>query len=650
MRARAFPLETKISLAPLWLDSTALYALRKLLVPLPRSIRTWAVGFATIALFASACATPVGVTRLDEQAAHRELNANILSTGQPSEYAKQLLERNALGERFDQDPEGVLAELNSGPGRQDERDRLFALSELSFAYAEESRNRSYYLASAAYAYAFLFPPNPTEAPGQYDPRLRLAVDLYNRGVALGLATNDGQEVDLSARQLSLPFGTLDLAVNAKGFSYGGYHLTKFVSLADLEVRGLRNTYREAGIGAALSAKVEASPGSTANRWIPATAKVPITAFVRFDDPRRAMSDGRLHGTVELYDEAEAPTVQVGSYAAPLESDPSAALAYRLESAPVWDFELAGFRRGDFSFLSKGGNGENGLYMLHPYLPGLIPVVLVHGTASSPARWAEMINELLGDPAIAAHYQIWLFIYNSGNPIVLSAMRMRESLQAARKGVDPEGKDRALDQMVLIGHSQGGLLTKMMVVDSGNRFWNNVTKVSFEKADLDPESRDLLGRAMFFKPLPFVTRVIFIATPHRGSYMASNPIVKFGNKFLNLPGSLAKTVVALGKLRERRLMGTPFTIPTALDNMDPSNPFIKALSATPIAPGVKVNSIIPVKGDGPVAEGNDGVVEYKSAHIDCVESELVVHSGHSTQATPETIEEVRRILYEHAGIH
>jgi hypothetical protein len=85
------------------------------------------------------------------------------------------------------------------------------------------------------------------------------------------------------------------------------------------VRGLRNTYREAGIGAALSAKVEPSPGSTANRWIPPTGKVPITAFVRFDDPRRAMSDGRLHGTMELYDEAETPTFQVGSYAVPLES-------------------------------------------------------------------------------------------------------------------------------------------------------------------------------------------------------------------------------------------------------------------------------------------------------------------------------------------
>ena len=139
----------------------------------------------------------------------------------------------------------MLAELNSGLGKPDERDRLFALSELSFAYAEESGNQSYYLASAAYAYAFLFPANPADAPGPYDPRLRLAVDLYNRGIALGLATKDGKEVDLSGRQLGLPFGSLSLEDNPKEFNYGGNHLTKFVSLADLKVRGLRNTYRRA---------------------------------------------------------------------------------------------------------------------------------------------------------------------------------------------------------------------------------------------------------------------------------------------------------------------------------------------------------------------------------------------------------------------
>ena len=366
-----------------------------------------------------------------------------------------------------------------------------------------------------------------------------------------------------------------------------------------------------------------------------------------------MSDGRLHGTVELYDEDKTAAVQVGSYSVPLESDPSAALAYRLEGAPIWDFEIAGFRRGDFSLFGNGNNGDSsGLYMLHPYHPGLIPVVFVHGTASSPARWAEMANELLGDPAIASHYQLWFFIYNSGNPIALSAMRLRESLQAVRKDVDPQGKDPALNQMVVIGHSQGGLLTKMMVVDSGNRFWNNVTSVPFDQAELDPETRDLASRTMFFKPLPFVTRVIFIATPHRGSFLASNPIVKLGNKFVNLPGGLAKTVVALGRLRETSMMGTPFTIPTALDNMDASNRFIKALSATPIAPGVKVNSIIPVKGEraGRGRQRRGGRVQeraYRRRRIRAGRTLGSLDSGHarrrsrrsaaSSMSTPESID-------------
>jgi pimeloyl-ACP methyl ester carboxylesterase len=618
--------------------------------PLAVSLRSWAVALAIIALLTSGCASPVGVSRLNEQAAHRQLNSNVLSANKPSAYSTQLLERTALSRRYQKEPEAVLAELNSGLGKADERDRLFALAELSFAYAEKSQNQSYFLASAAYAYAFVFPADPGDAPGPYDPRVRLAVDLYNRGIALGLATSDHKEVDLSERQLSLPFGSLSLTADPVGFSYGGNHLTHFVSLADLKVRGLRNVYRKAGIGAALSARGKAAANDQGSRWIFPAAKVPITAFVRFEDPRRAMGDGRLHGTVELYDEDRTTTVQVGPYSVPLESASSAALAYRLEGSPFWDFEIAGFRRGDFSSPGVGTSDENsGLFVLHPYHSNMIPVVLVHGTASSPARWAEMANELLGDPAIGSRYQIWGFVYNSGNPIALSAMRLRESLQAFRKDIDPEGKDPALDQMVVIGHSQGGLLTKMTVVDSGTRFWDNFAKVPFEKADLNPETRDLLTRALFVEPLPFVKRVIFIATPHRGSYLASNPLAKFANKFINLPGGLAKVAVEVAKFRDPSMLGTPLTIPTALDNMDASNPFLKTLASLPIAAGVHVNSIIAVKGTGPIENGNDGVVEYKSAHIEGVESELVVRSAHSTQATPETIEEVRRILYEHAGV-
>jgi hypothetical protein len=142
MRAGALPLQTQIPLAPVLSpvssDFAAADEFKKLFASFARAIRTWPIGFAIIGLLASACATPVGVTRLDEQAVHRELTANVLSTGKPSEYSTQLLERQALGEHFDQDPQRVLAELNSGLGRADERDRLFALSELSFAYAEKS--------------------------------------------------------------------------------------------------------------------------------------------------------------------------------------------------------------------------------------------------------------------------------------------------------------------------------------------------------------------------------------------------------------------------------------------------------------------------------------------------------------------------------
>jgi hypothetical protein len=97
--------------------------------------------FVFIVLCISGCATPVGVTRLDTQAADRQLNANILSSGKPSDYSTQILERTALSERFKSGPQEVLAELNSGLGKPDERDRLFALAELSFEYAEDSGNQ-----------------------------------------------------------------------------------------------------------------------------------------------------------------------------------------------------------------------------------------------------------------------------------------------------------------------------------------------------------------------------------------------------------------------------------------------------------------------------------------------------------------------------
>ena len=596
---------------------------------------------------ASGCATPVGVKRTSEQEVYRQLSANALSNDQPSFFSRQFLERLSLADRYEKDPKGTLAELHKGLGGPDEGDRLFALAELSLTYARKKKDQPYFLAAALYAYSFLFPNDTSKAPLTYDPRLLLAVVVYNRGISNGLRASEGDEVNLSPRSFTLPFGSLNLSVDSSGFSYGGYRLVKFVSVDDFEIRGFRNRYRTVGIGASLSARLEVAESKGASEWIPPKAKVPITAFVRFEQSRRALNGGESKGTLELYDVDEIPAVRIGEYSVPLDFDPSVSLAFRLEGAPVWDFEIAGFRKGDLLFSGKKHEGD--LFFLNPYRPGKIPVVFVHGTASSPARWAEMANEFLGDPRIASRYQFWLFMYNTGNPVAFSAMYLREGLEKAVKELDPAGKDPTLRQMVVIGHSQGGLLTKMTVVESGSRFWDARFKVPFEQAKLPAETRDLLRRGMFIKPLPFVKRVDFIATPHRGSFLAENFLGKIARKLVSLPGALTTMGKQLATLKPAMAGETGLRIPTSIDNMDWSNPFLRTLASLPIAEGVKAHSIIAVKGDGPPEKGNDGVVRYTSAHIQGVESELVVRSAHSCQSNPHTIEEVRRILYEHARV-
>jgi hypothetical protein len=186
---------------------------------------------------------------------------------------------------------------------------------------------------------------------------------------------------------------------------------------------------------------------------------------------------------------------------------------------------------------------------------------------------------------------------------------------------------------------------MQSIHSGDRIWNAVSRKPFDELRLTDQTRDLLQRGLFVEPLPEVTRVVFIATPHRGSFVAGRRwIANLVRRFTILPFQL--TGVSMDLARNLDAAKTPF-VPTAVDNMSPGHPFISGLQDIPIAPSIAAHSIIAVKGSGPVEEGNDGVVEYKSAHIEGVESELVVRSPHSCQGHPQTMEEVRRILRLHA---
>jgi hypothetical protein len=206
----------------------------------------------------------------------------------------------------------------------------------------------------------------------------------------------------------------------------------------------------------------------------------------------------------------------------------------------------------------------------------------------------------------------------------------------------------LRRMVMIGHSQGGILTKLMAIRSGNRFWENLTKDPFDDFQMAPETRQLVQEAMFFEPVPTLRRVVFIATPHRGSYQATGWALDLIRRFITLPGTLVSQFQSLLKSQTFARLGVS-QLPTSVDNMSPGHPFLRALNDLPMDSGITAHSIIAVLGDGPVTGKTDGVVAYESAHIQGVASELVVRSGHSTQGHPETVEEVRRILREHLDL-
>ena len=606
-----------------------------------------AIGVAALAT-ACASATPVGVNRVDPRQAHRELVANALSTNEMSAPTRAFLTRLGLLDAYRANPDGTLAELRAGLAQTDDADRLFALAELWFLQATRTGWREQALAAAVYAYAFLFPALPDAPPDAFDPRLQTARLLYNRGLALGLRSDDGREVVLAGRAYALPFGQLVVRFDPAEETWAGFHLDRFVSAADLQVRGLRNRYRTPGIGAPLSASLGEhanGPPPPGHERIPPRLKVPVTAFLRLEDVRAGIASGRVRGDLELYSKDAQGELRVAGRTVPLETETSVALAYGLEGAAIWDFGFAGFRFGDFI---PGGQVERLIFM-GPYQPGRIPVVLVHGTFSSPATWAEAVNELQNDPIISRRYQVWLFLYNTGNPVPYSGGLLVQSLKDVVAELDPGARDPALQHMVVVGHSQGGLITKLTVVDSGDQFWDNVARKPLDELHLSPDTVELLRRSFFYSRLPFVTRVVFMSTPHRGSLLADSSPAGWISRLVKSPVTITKLLVDMTK-NEGAFLVNLRRPPTSLDNMSSRNQFLRTLSELPVAPGVAVNSIVAVRGarEPPFSGGSDGVVRYESAHLPDAESELVVDSGHSVQQTALGIQELRRILVLHAA--
>ncbi len=338
-------------------------------------------------------------------------------------------------------------------------------------------------------------------------------------------------------------------------------------------------------------------------------------------------------TLALRRPAKQSSAEVNGKVRALNADFSASISYYKPPGNLLLFGLMG--------MVSGANmaEKTGLYFLQPYDPDRIPVVFVHGLASTPFTWVQTINGLQADPEIRKHYQFWVFGYPTGSPILYSGLRLREELAKVDQAY-PNHRP-----YVLVGHSMGGILSHLQVTNVTREMWEKDLGDTAKGLFARNKSDSLIYRAMVFRANPRIKRVVYVCTPHRGSTVASGGIGKFGISLIKLPLTLTSHVKdSLTAAELQAFTGNSKRLPNSITGLKPTNPAFVTLNRAPMT--VAYHSIIGDRGKGDSPNSTDGVVPYWSSHFDGAKSEKIVPGPHSSCELPETITELDRILNLH----
>jgi pimeloyl-ACP methyl ester carboxylesterase len=421
-----------------------------------------------------------------------------------------------------------------------------------------------------------------------------------------------------------------LPVTYQGFVWQPADFCTFLPVGCYASSRLSHHYAAPGVGVA---------------YVVITTNPPRYAFTRLSQPFAATAvvapAPSLGGgfALQFYDPLRTCVTDAGL---PIIRDLTAPIAYAAsQETDAW---LMDFLRPD------RGDPLDGLRMGEPFQPGKIPIVFVHGLASDPLTWAQLVNDLRAQPAIVARYQFWSFRYDTGDPFLSSAAALRRQLAALRQTYDPMRADPNLSRMVLVGHSMGGLLSKMQVTYSGDTIWNAAATQPLGTIVTDPATRADLASAFFFAPSPDIQRVIYIATPHRGSNDATRCIGRISSALVQERPDLVSRHQQLVRDNPSAFRAElQRSVPTSVDLLEPQSCILQTTDSLPYNPAVALHSII---GDDrwSLTQGpSDGVVAVSSARIGGVQSELLVSAKHTeVQRDPQTVREVICILSRHAG--
>ena len=548
-----------------------------------------------------------------------------------------------------EDAEQALAELRTCVAERNQTEETTTLANLMLLYGQKlervnpQKSLSLHLTTAALSYRHLVDGNGPSATNEWNLRLRKTYNQATAGVVDvlqrvpgGMRTN--HLVTACGESFSLEVVSGDSAVNLLSYE-------RWLPADHWEQSGLNTRYREDGLGARLIAFCTNRMTAPVERHRPdegifdhATA---VLSFSKTPQNTTSAQTARL----AFYNPVFTPEVELDACRCRLAADYTMPLAMLLSrtrplfktrwSALMHPMETPRPRR---------------VYLLGPYSPDRIPVLMVHGLRSTPLAWKQLTNELLGDPEIRERYQFWHYLYPTGLPFLTSAADFREELEQVRKVVDPDGNDLATQHMIVVGHSMGGLLARTLVTDSGDAMWNSTFALPASGFEQDFEPISVLRRMFYFQPKPYVKRTIFIAVPHRGSKSADGLIGRIVSRRVHLPDKLhafisdLRTTPNLLKPEAAALFNRGY--PDSIRVLSPRSERLMALAKLPIAESIPFHSIIGDKGSGRGEKSTDGVVPYSSAHLAGASSELIVPANHRIYDHPAAMAEVKRILKLH----
>lgn len=602
--------------------------------------------------FLAGCGKAYSVKTSSPVKIFRRRASSALDSNRPSGQSMQALRLHFLDGQYVKDRRGTILELQKIMVGDDDPELAITAAELSLLEARRlySRDRygalGMYLNAAGLAWDFLFFSPPDDEYNPLTPSYRFMAEVYNRSVSRLVQIAQEKDDPWEGGERVILDRSYDFKVVHGGNGVWDPGLfDKIISANQVEVKGLKNEYFSRGLGAPLVGFVdEPRLKPEFGEYNPEDGiAFPMTAILSFSPENSSDAGYSREITLTFYDPLEKEVIEINDHPIPLEVDYSTPLGVLFAKIQSPDYGFEAMLRPDI-YLSDAG-----MVMLEPYRADQIPVVMVHGLYSSPETWVGMFNDLRGDPVIRENFQFWFFRYPTGLPIIYSASLLREELLDMRKTFGGDGFDSNFDKMVLIGHSMGGLLTRLMVQDSESYYYDDVFKVPVEELSMSAEQKELLREVLFFKALSFIKRVVFIATPHHGSKDAETFIAGLGAGFIQLPGNL-KDIGKMLKANEEKLSYVPGKrerpILTSIDQLSPSSSFMKVMDGVVLKGDIPYHSIIAI-GNSKIAEGaSDGLVTYESAHVDFAISEKLVPSPHFAQKHPITIGEIKRILREH----